>query len=251
MSPVGRPRADPRASTADPQEEILMAAANLFASVGYTAASTRIIAEAVGLRQASLFHYYPRKEAILAELLDRTVRPALELTRRLEHAAVGPEATLWVLAERDVRNLCTGSHNLGILQLLPEARADQFAWFWRRRQRLFAFYRRQIRAGAAAGLFPAGTGPTAADLVFGLVESVITAKPAVRADPQIPAEVADASLRLLGVPQVRLDRARRRALAFIEHDPPVDPASRHDGTGRPPESGRPVKAATAGGLPPP
>jgi AcrR family transcriptional regulator len=71
MSSVGRPRADPRSSTADPQEEILAAAADLFATVGYTAASTRAIAQAVGLRQASLFHYFPRKEAILDELLDR------------------------------------------------------------------------------------------------------------------------------------------------------------------------------------
>ena len=145
MGTVGRPRADPRTSTAEPQEEILEAAADLFATVGYTAASTRAIAEAVGLRQASLFHYYPRKETILSELLDRTVRPTLELTRRLDDAELGPEATVWVVAERDVTNLCRGTHNLGALQLLPEARAEQFAWFWRRRDRLFAFYRRQVR----------------------------------------------------------------------------------------------------------
>src|SRR5664280_1150665 len=174
MSPVGRPRADPRSSTADPQEEILQAAAELFASEGYTATSTRAIAQAVGLRQASLFHYYPRKEAILAELLDRTLRPTLEMSRRLEQAGLGPEATLWVLTERDVRNLCAGPHNLGALQLLPEARGEQFAWFWRRRQRLSSFYRRTIRSGVEAGLFPAGAGATAPDLVFGLVASVIT-----------------------------------------------------------------------------
>jgi AcrR family transcriptional regulator len=218
MSPVGRPRADPRTSTADPQEEILQAAAELFASEGYTATSTRAIAHAVGLRQASLFHYYPRKETILAELLDRTLRPTLEMSRRLEQAALGPEATLWVLAERDVGNLCAGPHNLGALQLLPEARGEQFAWFWRRRQRLSSFYRRAIRAGAEAGLFPAATRPTAADLVFGLVESVITAKPVVRADPATPSQVADAALRMLGVTPARLERARTRAMSFVEHD---------------------------------
>ncbi|HEX7444093.1 MAG TPA: TetR/AcrR family transcriptional regulator [Acidimicrobiales bacterium] len=222
MSPVGRPRADPRTSTADPQEEILQAAAELFASEGYTATSTRAIAQAVGLRQASLFHYYPRKEAILAELLDRTLRPTLEMSRRLEQAGLGPEATLWVLAERDVGNLCAGPHNLGALQLLPEARGEQFAWFWRRRQRLSSFYRRAVRAGVGAELFPAGTGPTAADLVFGLVESVITAKAVVRADPTTPSQIADAALRMLGVPQQRLERARARAVRFIEHDLEAD-----------------------------
>jgi len=218
MTPVGRPRADPRSSTADPQEEILQAAAELFASEGYTATSTRAIAQAVGLRQASLFHYYPRKEAILAELLDRTLRPTLDMSRRLERADLGPEATLWVLAERDVANLCVGPHNLGALQLLPEARGDQFAWFWRRRQRLSSAYRRAIRAGVEAGLFPAGTGSTAPDLVFGLVESVITAKPVVRADPATPTLIADGCLRLLGVPPARLERARTRAQGFVEDD---------------------------------
>ena len=222
MSPVGRPRADPRSSTADPQEEILQAAAELFASEGYTATSTRAIAQAVGLRQASLFHYYPRKEAILAELLDRTLRPTLEMSRRLEQAGLGPEATLWVLAERDVGNLCAGTHNLGALQLLPEARGEQFAWFWRRRQRLSSFYRRAIRSGVEAELFPAGAGATAPDLVFGLVESVITAKAVVRTDPTTPSQIADAALRMLGVPQHRLERARAKAVRFIEHDLEAD-----------------------------
>ena len=215
MGTVGRPRADPRTSTADPQEEILDAAADLFARVGYTAASTRAIAESVGLRQASLFHYYPRKEAILAELLDRTVRPTLDLTRRLEAAFLGPEATLWALAEQDVTNLCRGPNNLGALQLLPEARAEQFAWFWRRRDRLFAFYRRQIRTGTEAGVFPAGDSATAADLVFGLVESVITARPPVRKDPG-PREGGRRRAALLGVPPARLERARTRARGFLE-----------------------------------
>ena len=223
MSPVGRPRADPRSSTAAPQEEILQAAAELFASEGYTATSTRAIAQAVGLRQASLFHYYPRKEAILAELLDRTLRPTLEMSRRLEEAGLGPEATLWVLAERDVGNLCAGPHNVGALQLLPEARGDQFAWFWRRRQRLFSFYRRVIRSGVEAELFPAGSGPMAPDLVFGLVESVITAKSGVRADQTTPSQIADAALRMLGVPPIRLERARTRAVRFIEHELEADP----------------------------
>lgn len=199
-------------------------AAELFASDGYTATSTRAIAQAVGLRQASLFHYYPRKEAILAELLDRTLRPTLEMSRRLEQAGLGPEATLWVLAERDVGNLCAGPHNLGALQLLPETRGDQFAWFWRRRQRLSSFYRRAIHSGVEAELFPAGSGPTAPDLVFGLVESVITAKAVVRDDPTTPAQIADAALRMLGVPQQRLERARNKAVRFIEHDLEADTA---------------------------
>jgi AcrR family transcriptional regulator len=218
MTPVGRPRASPRTSTGDPREEILTAAAELFCTAGYTATSTRSIAQAVGLRQASLFHYYPRKEEILAELLDRTVRPTLDLTRRLDQAEIGPEATLWVLVECDVTNLCSGPHNLGALQLLPEARATQFAWFWSRRQSLFDFYRRQVRLGADTGLFPFGSLPLASDLVFGLVESVITARPSVRVDPGVSAAMADSALNLLGVPPARVRRAQRNGIHFLEQD---------------------------------
>jgi AcrR family transcriptional regulator len=218
MRPVGRPRSAHRQATGDPREEILGAAADLFGTHGYTATSTGAIAQAVGLRQASLFYYYPNKEAILTELLDRTVRPTLALTRRLDEAELGPESTLWVLAERDVTNLCSGSHNLGALQLLPESHAVQFAWFWRRRQRLFDFYRRQIREGSDAGIFPAGTSSSAPDLVFGLVESVITARPSVRRDRTVGAGVADAALRMLGVPPAQLHRARRRGILFEEAD---------------------------------
>jgi AcrR family transcriptional regulator len=195
-----------------------MAAADLFAKVGYTAASTRAIAEAVGLRQASLFHYYPRKELILNELLDRTVRPTLALTRRLEHAAIGPEATVWVLAQQDVTNLCRGPQNLGALQLIPEAHADQFEWFWRRRHSLFAFYRRQIRLGAEAGLFPGAPPSSAPTLVFGLVESVITAAQSFRVNPEVPAMVADAALRILGVAPAGAKRARQLALHYLDED---------------------------------
>ena len=140
------------------------------------------------------------------------------MSRRLEKAELGPEATLWVLAERDVSNLCAGTHNLGALQLLPEARGEQFAWFWRRRQRLFSFYRRAIRDGLQSQLFPAGAGSTAPELVFGLVESVITAKPVVRADPLTPSQIADGALRMLGVPPARLERARSTATRFVEQD---------------------------------
>ena len=59
--------------------------------------------------------------------------------------------------------------------------------------------------------------------MFGLVESVITAKPVVRADPDTPSQIADAALRMLGVPPARLERARNRATAFIERDIGADP----------------------------
>src|SRR5579862_8519313 len=133
--PVGRPRAVPSATAGDAREEILEAAAALFTAFGYTATTTRAIAERVGLRQASLFHYFAKKDDLLQELLARTVRPALAVAAALERAGrdgsdPGADAAVWALARRDVANLCRGRHNLGALQLLPEVRAERFAPFW-------------------------------------------------------------------------------------------------------------------------
>ena len=211
MSPVGRPRALPQDFVSDPRRDILAAAARLFASTGYTATSTRAIADAVGLRQGSLFHYYPRKEAILAELLEETLRPTLDLVELLEQAKFEPTATLWCLVERDVANLSKGPYNAGALQLLPEVRSPQFDWFWRRRESLFDYYRSTVHAGLSSGAFVSSSEEVAADLVFGLVESVITARESLRRDPTTPVAYADAALRLLGVSGTRIKEARRQA----------------------------------------
>jgi AcrR family transcriptional regulator len=201
--PLGRPRAIPRTLSSSVHEEILEGAARLFEANGYTATSTRAIAVEVGLRQASLFHYFARKEDILTELLDRTVRPALDMVSR--HALEGFDAdvALWLLAHEDVANLCQGPNNLGMLQLLPEVQGSQFEWFWRRRRKLFRMYVAQIDRGERDGLF-FDVDQFTGDVVFGMVESVITFRPQRRAHAATPSVIADAVLRVCGVTPRRL-----------------------------------------------
>lgn len=67
---------DPTIVAADTRERILQAASRLVLSHGYRGMSTRAIADAVGIRQPSLFHHFESKRAILAELLDRDLIPA-------------------------------------------------------------------------------------------------------------------------------------------------------------------------------
>ena len=214
--PVGRPRAVPQLAPVDVREEILSAAAGLFETYGYTATSTRVIATEVGLRQASLFHYFAHKDDILSELLDRTLRPTLEGVRRHPLEEYEPDLALWLLVRADVDNLCRGPHNLGALQLLPEVRDPQFEWFWRRRRRLFRTYARQIARGVASGTFAEADRRTAADVVFGLVESVITADESFRRRASTPNVVADASLRICGVAPGRVRAVCRRARVFSD-----------------------------------
>ena len=49
--------------------------------MGYTGTSTRTIAEAVGIRQASLYHYFKTKDDILCALLSQTVTPTWRSSR--------------------------------------------------------------------------------------------------------------------------------------------------------------------------
>jgi AcrR family transcriptional regulator len=170
----GRPRAGGAAGGGDPREDILTAAAALFAAGGYAGTGTREIATAAGLRQASLFHWFARKEDILAELLDRTVAPALEASDAARLAHVPPDVRLYALARNDVANLCSGPVNLGALQLLPEARAPAFARFWTRRAELRDRYRELVRELARNERALVSSAELATDIVFGLVESVIT-----------------------------------------------------------------------------
>ncbi|MER7574933.1 TetR/AcrR family transcriptional regulator [Streptomyces sp. NPDC126514] len=216
---VGRPRAQERpASGLEPREEVLSAAAELFTTHGYTATTTRAVAERAGLRQASLYHYFDGKEAILAALLEGTVRPSLEVAHHLvSRTEASPEARLWALCHADVTLLCGGPHNLGALYLLPEVQTERFAVFHQVRVELKAAYG-QLLAASEPG---AALGPEdlalRTDLLFGLTESVILIR---RADPGHPpqalaAATADAALRVAGVPQRSLARLRREGQQLL------------------------------------
>jgi AcrR family transcriptional regulator len=195
---VGRPRSGARrlpAGTA--REEILDAAAELFAERGYAATSTRMIAEMVGVRQASLYYHFKTKEQILAELLESTVRPSLDYAAGLADQGLSPAGALHALVRYDVGVLLGARWNVGILYALPEIATEPFTRFRGERERLRLAYRR-LTAAAAGDPDPAGGVP--GDLVFGLVESVIGMRrdlPALPPHDELQQAVAEAALRLI------------------------------------------------------
>lgn len=211
---VGRPRALTRPrSGLSPREEILAAAAELFTTYGYAATSTRAMAERAGIRQASIYHYFDGKEAILAELLESTVRPSLETARALTGAS--PEQRLWELCHCDARLLCSGPHNLGALYLLPEVRTEGFAEFRRLRAELKAVYARLLAASSAGAALDPADRVLRTDLLFALVEGVILIRRDAAPGPMpatgletLAAATADAALRLAGVPDGQLPALR-------------------------------------------
>ncbi|MGV9668517.1 TetR/AcrR family transcriptional regulator [Nocardia niigatensis] len=202
----GRPRLAPRRRAGQtPRAEILDAAAELFTSHGYGNTSTRAVADAVGIRQASLYHHFAAKDDILDALLAETVTTPLELASALAGQPEPAVVRLYALAWYDVTQLCASRWNLGALYLLPELRSERFARFRERRDELRGHYETLSAAviAEAAGapgavLAEAGAVAGAELLPFRLVESVINMRSDEGAAPEYAGQlIPDAILRLL------------------------------------------------------
>jgi AcrR family transcriptional regulator len=204
IRPGARAQAVPGDLSDDIREQILDAAAGLFETHGLAATSTEAIAEVAGLEPATLANHFDGTQDIFRELLSRTVRPTLKAVRQNRLEQYEPDVALWQLVRMDVALLCRSTHNLGALQLLPEARGSEFEWYWRRRHELFRVYADQIARGFVAGVFNLGEPRTVGVVVFGLVESVILTRPQFRRRTSTPVAIADASLGICGVPTERI-----------------------------------------------
>jgi AcrR family transcriptional regulator len=216
----GRPRLEQsRRPGSTAREEILDAAAELFTKIGYAGTSTRRIADAVGMRQASLYHHFATKDDILDALLAGTVDEALALAAELI-AQPGPAAErLYALVVGDVSQLCASRWNLGALYALPELRIDRFEQFRLSREELRSRYR-QLAAQVISECDGIGD---AGDLPFRLAESVINR----RSDdevcpPETPWVIADGALRILGW-DGEFAALRQRSAARLE-TPRAEPA---------------------------
>lgn len=105
---------------------ILADAARLFADRGIAATSIRDIADAVGIRSASLYHHFTSKEQIVREIL---AAPVLDLSHRYDRAiAAGadPLARLRGLIEASFATLirmpdacAIYQHDYGLLATMP------------------------------------------------------------------------------------------------------------------------------------
>lgn len=195
------------------RDEILDAAAELFTSQGFANTSTRAIADAVGIRQSSLYHHFGTKDEILGELLKGTVAGGLDFARAV-HAvqgradAVTAAAALHAVALYDGGLLCSARWNLGVLYHLPEARAERFEPFMADRRELRQLYRdlgqrveELIPAANGAGRAPLG------ELAFRLVESLINVRADGLADEDSASQTADAGIVLAGL-STELDEVR-------------------------------------------
>lgn len=222
----GRPRADGASPTGRGTEsDLLSAAARLFCTVGYTATSTRAIADAAGVRQASMYHWFGTKSAILQRLLLDSVEPSLESARLLLARPEDPAVRLWALARLDVELLCSGDLNIGALYLLPEVAGEGFETFREHREQLRAAY-----GDLVAGTLGPDAGHDDGAIVLTFVESVILRR---RDEPGLDAaraaqRYADLVLRLLGLDDDAVARAREAGSALADEARPRKPVARQN-----------------------
>lgn len=197
---VGRPRSAPsqEISELSGREQILDAAGRMFSEQGYGAASTRKIATAVGVKQASLYYHFSSKEDILAGLLAGTIQPSLEFARRLQRTREPAHVQLYALTWFDVTLLASAKWNVGALYHLPELQAERFAEFRAERQRLRGEYRELIAQGERAGVYCVADLEHATSLVFALAESGIGMRcDGLDTGPELAELTAAGCLRLL------------------------------------------------------
>lgn len=139
---VGRPRRSaPRRAGKNPREEILDASAELFTRQGFATTSTHQIADAVGIRQASLYYHFPSKTEIFLTLLKSTVEPSTLLAENLASREASPEFRLWALVAAEVRLLLSTKWNVGRLYQLPIVASEEFDEYHTQREALTNIFR--------------------------------------------------------------------------------------------------------------
>jgi AcrR family transcriptional regulator len=196
------------------RQRILQAAAAQFARRGFHGTSTRDIAAEVGIRQPSLFHHFTTKQAMLAELLDDDLQPALERIRR--HRGANPAVRLYAYLVEDVAALVAspfdvrGLYNDAVLEdpSLTEQR--------RAREALHAEMRSLVTDGIAAGEFRACDPEVARQMMTGMLLDTIWAA-GVPADLDVGGrakEVADFVLRGLLSDRGHVALVEREAMAL-------------------------------------
>ncbi|MBP3088840.1 TetR/AcrR family transcriptional regulator [Corynebacterium sp. sy017] len=200
---VGRPRKkSPRRRGNTAREEILDASAELFTTQGFASTSTHQIADAVGIRQASLYYHFPSKTEIFLTLLNSTVLPSTELAEWLGEAEANAPLRLWALTAAESRLLLSTRWNVGRLYQLPVAASPEFADYHALRAQLQQIFR-------ALAVEIVGDEDPRVDLPFHIALSVIEMR---NNDGTIPEQLledslpdtsimlADAVLNVLGAP---------------------------------------------------
>jgi AcrR family transcriptional regulator len=120
--PVLRERYDRR------QQEVVLAAAQVFAQQGYDRTSVQELTQAMGLAAGALYHYFGSKEQLLIRICDQLMEPLLEHARELLAQDAPPEEQLRALVRLWVSHVVEHRDHMLVFQQERHAieRGDQW-----------------------------------------------------------------------------------------------------------------------------
>ncbi len=165
-------------------DTIVDAAARVFAERGYHGTSTQAIADVLGMRQASLYYYFPSKEAALEMVCSRGVDGFVE---RAEAIIEGPGSPVEKLERLIFSHLEPNETKRDYVKVfinerryLPQASRRRIG---RRSRRIERCFERVLRAGSADGSMRPDLDARLVTLaVLGMCNAVINWRPDEAAD---------------------------------------------------------------------
>lgn len=135
------------------RERLTETAAELFATRGYSRTTINDIAEELGLRRSSLYHYFRNKEEILDALIDQqTIEHAETLRGLLTDRTLKPAEKLQRAFTRSILHKLTASARFRVLDQIEFEMPEKQAREHRRRKReILDLWSQLIGEGVTAG----------------------------------------------------------------------------------------------------
>ncbi len=193
------------------RDRILFEASFLFARRGYHAATTRGIAEAVGIRQPSLFHHFESKAGIAEALLAWDLGHILPYAQRLASGKGSAAVRLYTYLFHDVKHLTRAPYNLNGIYAEDVMGDPAYARWAKRRAELHNAVERIVRQGMQSGEFISMRPDVVREAIAGIVTRTLSLYSGRRQSTDLGDQIAGLVLRGLLADPSTLEEVRRAA----------------------------------------
>ena len=203
-----RTRRAPRSGEPDTgtRDLILTVASNLFAVHGYYGTTTREIAEAVGIRQPSLFHHFSSKAAIMEALLEHDLAHSVPARERIARSDAPASIRLYRYLFDEVTHIAGSRYNLAGVYTEEVRASPEFEPWHRRRRRLHRAIERILADGQDSGEFIEFEPYLIREALLGILGRTLTRYSGGQREfqPSLADEIASFSLRAVLADSSRL-----------------------------------------------
>ncbi|HYM51791.1 MAG TPA: TetR/AcrR family transcriptional regulator [Candidatus Limnocylindrales bacterium] len=198
------------------RERILFEASFLFARRGFHATTTREIAEAVGIRQPSLFHHFESKGSIAEALLQWDLGHILPYAQALASKEGSAAVRLYSYLIHDLKHLTLAPYNLNGIYAEDVMGDPAFSRWAKRRVELHSVVERIVRQGMEAGELVNMRPDVVREAIAGIVTQTLRLYSGRRQTADLGDQIAGLVLRGLLPDPSKLDAVRHAAYASLD-----------------------------------